>query len=145
MAHFGCETRVNSNRHGVRFSDPELTLVQQPNTTEILQQIDRPVRTVTSYQGHDGDEEVQRFAVSEAGLMDLLIVIDDSDSMDGYQQKIANSLPSILKHVGNTNWRIAVATTSDSCLRSTESGIQIITKALYNSDMAGTRSISRAY
>ena len=53
------------------------------------------------------------------GIDDVLvgIVIDDSDSMDGYQQKLANNLPSILTHIGNTNWRIAVATTSDPCLR----------------------------
>ena len=111
-----------------------LTLAQVPNTEESLMQINRPINTVTAYQGHDGDEITETFAVSEAGLMDLLIIIDDSDSMDGYQQKIANSLPSILKHVGNTNWRIAVATTSDPCLRSTSGGTQILSRDFYNAD-----------
>lgn len=118
----------------------ELSLKQAPNTEETLLQINRPINTVSSFQGHDGDDAEESYAISEAGLMDLLIIIDDSDSMDGYQQKIANALPSILKHVGNTNWRIAVATTSDPCLRTTNSGMQILTKAIYENDSTAAQA-----
>ena len=113
-----------------------LTLQQNPLTQETISQINRPVQTVSSSQGHDGDTTNESFAVIEAGLLDLLIVIDDSDSMDPYQQKLADNLPSILTHIGNTNWRIAVATTSDPCLRQTSGGTQILTKAIYDADPA---------
>ncbi|SMF62105.1 vWA domain-containing protein [Pseudobacteriovorax antillogorgiicola] len=121
----------------------EFSLAQEPLTEESLRQTNRPVQTITAFQGHDGDDATETFAVSEAGLLDLLIVIDDSDSMDGYQQRLANSLPNILSHVGNTNWRIAVATTSDSCLRQTISGVQILTRNYYNSDPTAAQEAFR--
>ncbi|NRA68355.1 MAG: hypothetical protein HRU19_27975 [Pseudobacteriovorax sp.] len=111
-----------------------ISLAQLPKTVETTNQTNRPIQTVSSQQGNDGDEITESFAISEAGLLDLLIVIDDSDSMDGYQQKLGASLPSILTHINNTNWRIAVATTSDPCLRQTAGGVRILTKALYDSD-----------
>ena len=116
-----------------------LELQQQPLTVETVQQVNRPIQTVSLNQGNDGDEITDSFAVAEAGLLDLLIVIDDSDSMAGYQQKLGTSLPNILAHIGNTNWRIAVATTSDSCLRQTESGVRILTKAMYDANPVASK------
>lgn len=111
-----------------------IQLSQEPRTVETSRQINRPIQTVELKQGNDGDEITEAFAVAEAGLLDLLIVVDDSESMAGYQQKLGESLPNILTHIGNTNWRIAVATTSDPCLRQTNTGVRILTRTMYEAD-----------
>ncbi len=120
----------------------ELSFQQAPPTQQQSTQMNRPIQTVVTNQGHNGNSATDNFAVSEAGLLDLLIVMDDSNSMVGYQQKLANNLPSILTHIGNTNWRIAVTTTSNSCLRTAQSGtIQILTKALYDNNPVNGEAI----
>ncbi|RYZ61720.1 MAG: hypothetical protein EOP09_19610, partial [Proteobacteria bacterium] len=56
-------------------------------------------------------------------------MIDNSSSMGPYQGRLSKTLPDILRHISNTNWRIAVVTSSSSCLRKTDSGKAYITRA----------------
>ncbi|RYD60174.1 MAG: VWA domain-containing protein, partial [Verrucomicrobiaceae bacterium] len=87
-------------------------------------------------QGHSGVAAVQSFSVSEAGIFDLLIVIDNSSSMGPYQNRLSRTLPDILKHIQNTNWRIGVVTTSTACLRKTDLGQAYITRQDFDRNSA---------
>ena len=111
-----------------------LTLEQKPNSEDVFRQVDRTMKTQDKTQGHDGDSMTETFAVSEAGLFDLLIVIDDSSSMEHYQSRLSKSLPALLTHIKNTNWHIAVSSTSSSCLNKTNSGKSILTRKDFDAD-----------
>lgn len=109
-------------------------LRQEPKQQEQEIQLDRPRLESTFIQGHSGISAAQSFMVSEAGVFDLLLVIDNSSSMQPYQERLSQTLPDILRHISNTNWRIAVVTTTDPCLSKTKDGRRYLTRADYDSD-----------
>jgi hypothetical protein len=117
-----------------------LTLEQAPKTEDRFTQMNRPINTESFTQGHDGDQGSETFAIAEAGLFDLLIVIDDSSSMSPYQDRLAEALPSILKYISNTNWQIAVTTTTTPCLNVSPAGTRILTRNQYEADPIQTES-----
>ncbi len=112
------------------------SLVQAPKTVELSQQLERAKFEDTFQQGHGGFPKTETFSIAEAGIFDLLIVIDDSSSMGPYQSRLSKTLPSILRYISATNWRIAVVTSSSSCLRETGDGRRFITRAEYDADPA---------
>lgn len=109
-------------------------LKQEPKTEDVHKQNDRVIHEDSFTQGHKGVSASQAFSISEAGIFDLLIVIDDSSSMAPYQKRIGKRLPSLLKHITNTNWRIAVVTTSSACLNKTSDGRRYLTRADWDRD-----------
>ncbi len=106
-----------------------LVLEQNPRQQEQYNQVERTIHTDNFTQGHKGVNASQNFKVSEAGIFDLLLVIDDSSSMGPYQGRLSKTLPDILKHISNTNWRIAVVSTTSPCLRKTTSGKSYLSRA----------------
>lgn len=109
-------------------------LEQNPRQQEGYTQIERPIYTDTYTQGNKGVAAEQSFNVSEAGIFDLLLMIDNSSSMGPYQGRLSKTLPDILRHIANTNWRIAVVSSSSPCLRKTDSGKSFITRADFDKD-----------
>ena len=105
------------------------SLEQNPRQQEGYTQIERAISTDNYTQGHKGIASEQSFKVSEAGIFDLLLMIDNSSSMGPYQGRLSKTLPDILRHITNTNWRIAVVTSTSPCLRKTDSGKSFITRA----------------
>src|SRR5690606_11022556 len=97
--------------------EQRLTLKQKPPISKTVRQIERPKREETFDQGHDGAPTDETVKVSDLGKVDLLVVIDNSDSMDGEQTNLKTKLPALTKHLQKTDWRIAVVTTDSSCLR----------------------------
>lgn len=82
------------------------------------QQVSRPLLTDMATQGNPGKPKQEKFLQEEAqGLLDLLVVIDDSGSMLEEQQNLGSKLNELLVAVKNTDWRIGVVTTSpkDEC------------------------------
>ena len=118
----------------------DFSLVQAPKTAELAQQINRTVFEDIYVQGNSGTPAQQSFAIAEAGIFDLLIVMDNSSSMSPYQNRFSNNLPSILRYISNTNWRIAVVTTSSACLAKTTDGRRFITRADYDKDPSKTEA-----
>lgn len=123
---------------GFNLIQQDFLLVQAPKSAELSQQLDRTIYEDNFTQGHSGISASQSFAISEAGIFDLLIVMDNSSSMGPYQNRISQNLTSILKYVSNTNWRIAVVTTTNACLNKTADGRKYITRADYDADPAKT-------
>lgn len=59
----------------------------------------------------------ETFSQTQKGILDILLVIDNSSSMQDEQTKLAENLPDLLDHVSDSNWQIAViGTTLQSCL-----------------------------
>lgn len=112
------------------------SLEQNPRQQEQYNQIERTLYTDSYIQGHKGIAALQSFAVAEAGIFDLLLVIDNSSSMGPYQDRLSTTLPNILKYVSNTNWRIAVVSTSSPCLRKTIAGQPYVTRQDFDRNSA---------
>ena len=62
-------------------------------------------------------EQEDKFSQDQKGVLDLLLVIDNSPSMADNQIELANNLPSLLQYVSKSDWQIAViSTTENDCL-----------------------------
>lgn len=59
----------------------------------------------------------ESFKISDSGKLDLLVVVDNSTSMADEQVRLASKIDPLLSKIGNTDWQIAVVTTSSPCLR----------------------------
>ena len=82
-------------------------------------QLVRPVYSSRFKQtGTHGDAMTENFAQNEKGILDILLVIDNSISMDKAQENMAQGLPALLNYVANSNWQIAITSTdSRECIR----------------------------
>lgn len=62
--------------------------------------------------GSEASEESEPFTRSrDKGLLDLLLVIDDSKSMEKVHAHLENGLASLLTHIDNSNWQIKIVDT----------------------------------
>ena len=62
-------------------------------------------------------QQTDEFNQSQKGLLDILLVIDNSGSMGSHQGKVAANLDALLQYIRASNWQIAVIGTKlSSCL-----------------------------
>ena len=106
----------------------DLFLTEKPSVIVSSKQKERPHYIEEFVQGGQGRDYLDSFPILESGYLDLLIVIDDSQSMTMFQDLIKDRFSDLLGKISNTNWRIAVATTSSSCLRTTFDNTKILTR-----------------
>ena len=76
-----------------------------------VKQIVRPVVTDTYAQGYKGNDMNETFDQIAGRLLDILIVVDNSGSMEEEQNNLATKLLPLLKSVGASDWQIGVVTT----------------------------------
>ena len=87
------------------------------------EQINRAQKVEVFKQGSDQQFNSEFFKQNEnddaQGLLDVLVVIDNSGSMEEEQQNLSSKLLPLLTYVSESDWKIAVVTTdmSDGCLR----------------------------
>ena len=119
--------------------DPELGLINSSiillsdpvaKETTIQKGRDRYLEEFT--QGYDGEVITENFDVTEAGKIDILITVDDSQTMAPIQNKLREALPSLLTYLDNVNWTIAINTTTSPCLQETDDGRKYITRKMYD-------------
>ncbi|MBC7660110.1 MAG: hypothetical protein H7249_10405 [Chitinophagaceae bacterium] len=97
-------------------TDDDQVLVEQT-----FNQLNRPVYTEVfpqSSQLQDLSESFQQNSTA-SGILDLLLVIDNSGSMTEEQQNLSSKLSPLLYYLKDSDWRIGVVTTDpkDGCLR----------------------------
>jgi hypothetical protein len=80
-------------------------------------QMERPSHALSATQGYDGRRNSEDFSLWQSGLLDILLVMDNSGTMQPYQEQVAAKLEPLLENIKNTNWRIAVVTTDSPCVR----------------------------
>ena len=101
-----------------RYASQMLTLREAAPAVTSLMQINRGIQEESFVQGHDGSlRPPENFTLTRAGLLDLLVIVDDSNSMRNEHEKLSTKLASLLASIGNTEWQIRVITTSDPCAR----------------------------
>lgn len=86
-----------------------------------FEQISKPPVAESFKQGTPGTSITDDFNQTKPGLLDILVVIDNSRSMKEEQTNLATKLSSLLSKVGDSDWQIGVITTDPSpsqpCLR----------------------------
>ena len=82
-------------------------------------QLVRPVYSSRFKQtGTHGEAMAETFTQEEKGILDILMVIDNSASMEKAQSYVSERLPALLNYVANSNWQIAVTSTDRrDCVR----------------------------
>lgn len=85
------------------------------------QQRERSLRTEVFGQGSEQQSASESFQQTEngSGVLDIVVVIDNSGSMREEQANLASKMMPLLSYVADSDWRIAVVTTDpgDGCLR----------------------------
>jgi hypothetical protein len=101
-----------------RYASQLVTLREAAPAVASLRQIDRGKQEDAYTQGHDGMiADPQQFQLTRVGVLDLLVIVDDSNSMGDEQANLSTKLAALLSSIGNTDWQIRVITTSNPCPR----------------------------
>lgn len=84
-------------------------------------QVNRPVVTEAFRQGSSQVNKIEHFQQesSARGMLDILVVIDTSQSMKEEQTNLSTKMMPLLSYVQNADWKIGVVTTDPAagCLR----------------------------
>ena len=102
------------------FRSQNVTMIRNyTDKTKTVKQLTRPVYMDTFTQGNSGAAETQTFNQVADRPLDLLVVIDNSNSMAEEQQNLATKLSPLLSYVQDTDWQIGIVTTdpNQTCLR----------------------------
>lgn len=97
-------------------------------------QIDRPMLTKLHKQGAAGTAITEAFNQGTSGVVDILVVIDNSGSMAEEQLNLSTKLGPLLQEIANTDWQISVITTdaANECSRALISKGQANAAALFS-------------
>jgi hypothetical protein len=104
---------------GGRYTSFDLTQTEKAPFQVIQRQNKRQKYNDLHTQGHAARFSREEFQLSEAGLLDFLLVVDDSRSMDDEQNMVATGLNALISEFKDTNWQIAVISMSDPCVNAT--------------------------
>ena len=103
---------------GGRYSAFNVAQTEKAPLQVIQKQLKRTAFNDSHAQGHSARYSKEEFQLSEAGMLDFLLVIDDSASMDDEQAMVGTGLTSLISEFKDTNWQIAVISESDPCVTS---------------------------
>lgn len=104
-------------------------------------QVTRAKVTEFARQGHPGMAKTENFGQMNLGVLDLLIVVDNSASMNDEQQNLAARLDPLMQFVMESDWRINIVTTdpANGCSRAViRRGDPNVEATFRNAIMAGT-------
>lgn len=89
------------------------------DTSTTFRQVVRPGVTDMFTQGNSGILRTESFNQSASKPLDILVVIDNSNSMKEEQVNLSQRLLPLLSYVNDADWQIGVVTTdtSNGCLR----------------------------
>jgi hypothetical protein len=125
--------------------EQEFTLTSIYDQAEtIFTQISRPNVTKNFRQGNPGEVRTEKLFQADQGILDLLIVIDDSGSMAEEQNNLSTKLAPLLEYIKDSDWRIGVVTTdpgrgcSRAVIQKSDSGIATTFANAINAGLAGS-------
>ncbi|MCX6118734.1 MAG: hypothetical protein NT027_14430 [Proteobacteria bacterium] len=112
-----------------------------PQEVKSFKQLLRESRTVSAKQGKKGATSNESYAVTAKGVLDLLIVVDNSGSMAQEQSNLADRMTPLLSAVKDSDWQIAITTTDpkNNCVTSLiQKGDWFVETRFKNAINAGT-------
>jgi hypothetical protein len=74
-------------------------------------QLVREERQVQFKQGSAGSTGSESYSVTQKGIVDIVVVVDNSGSMQQEQANLATRMAPLLSSIGDSDWRILVTTT----------------------------------
>lgn len=85
-------------------------LVAKRQNVQSVSQISRLRRPpfIARQRGQNSSTKQESFTQANRGILDILLVIDNSGSMSGEISKVRNNLSSLLSNISNSNWQIAM-------------------------------------
>jgi hypothetical protein len=113
-------------------------------TEKSFAQISRPNVTKNFRQGNPGEVRTEKLFQADQGILDLLIVIDDSGSMAEEQMNLSTKLAPLLEYIKDSDWRIGVVTTdpargcSRAVIQKGDSGVGASFSNAINAGLAGS-------
>lgn len=102
------------------FLTQDLTLMRTYTDKSRQQtQVVRPVLIDSFDQGHSGAVNTEQFNQVANRPLDILIVVDNSGSMEEEQRNLSSKLAPLLSYIADTDWQIGIVTTdpNQNCLR----------------------------
>lgn len=125
-----------------------ITLVQpMTDGTQEFLQATRSVYRDEFRQGGGNNSALERFQQNELGVLDVLLIVDNSNSMRQEQENLAARLAPLISSINNTNWRIAITSTDpkDGCVvrviaRNDQNQDQMFSEAILGLGTAGARN-----
>lgn len=91
--------------------DFDLENIESQRTVNLEQKNRTPV-TEEFQQGTPGETKTETFDQEDVGVVDILVVIDDSGSMSQEQKNLSDKLDDLLMYLGQADWKIGVVTTT---------------------------------
>jgi hypothetical protein len=82
-----------------------------PVQTLDLSQVVREVRQVKVTQGRSGSNGNENYSVTQKGVVDIVVVVDNSGSMAEEQANLSNRMAPLLSSIKDSDWRVLVTTT----------------------------------
>ncbi len=126
---------------GGRYTSFDVTQAEKNPSRVTQMQVNRKAINEPYEQGHAAKTSSEEFNLSEAGMLDFLVVIDDSRSMDDEQALIAKGLAPLISEFKDTNWQIAVISMSDPCVKISN----LIKKTDANADAKFAAAVKKPY
>ena len=122
--------------------DFKLENIESERTVNLEQRTRTPM-TETFTQGTPGQTLNETFdQADKRGIVDILVVVDDSGSMAEEQKNLSDKLDDLLTYLDQTNWQIGVITTdykSDCRLTLTDHTDPMATEKFRQAVQAGTK------
>lgn len=103
---------------GGRFTSLDVTQAERAPSQVIQRQIKRQSYSEAFVQGHAARYSEEEFQLSEAGMLDFLVVVDNSRSMNNERDMVGRGLAPLISAFKDTNWQIAVVSMSNPCIGS---------------------------
>ena len=134
-------SRENSAVVDFRATTVDNSVIMKAEPVTVTKRFTQRSRPIHNHQfpqtGVQGEIIAERFTQNEKGVLDILLVIDNSLSMERVHNEVSTKLPSLLNYVTDSNWKIAVISTDKKeCIR------QIITKDTPNYDEVFAQTIT---
>jgi hypothetical protein len=82
-----------------------------PTITKEFTQDSYPEASTVRQQGHSGDAQGENFEQGEWGKLDVLVVIDNSGSMEQERLELSDKMTVLLSQVEKADWQIGIVTT----------------------------------
>jgi len=90
--------------------DLQLTSIYEERSKE-FQQIKRPKESKLFSQGSLGTTRTDRLSQANLGILDIQVVVDNSNSMKEEQANLATKLAPLIREIEQSDWRINIVTT----------------------------------
>lgn len=103
---------------GGRYTSIDMTQMERAPSQVSQRQIKRQSFSDAFTQGHAARYSEEEFQLSEAGMLDFLVVVDNSRSMGDERDMVSRGLAPLISSFNDTNWQIAVISMSNPCIDS---------------------------